>query len=179
MPNEQNRIGLTTGAAGTRFDSTQSHLDRPASGDLMIYLQVFADGVKSARVAIEPYFRVSGGAVWTRPEERLLLQVRENSWELGQILWRGMRFVGCCRLIFGVPRDIEGVSSEFDDLMIERRTLYAEDRALATYDPAYDSWRSVSSEVRCHAFRIESADIVRADLSRAREYAAGFPTGAP
>jgi hypothetical protein len=149
-----------------------------ASDVTMIHLSVFAGGVKSVRVASEPYFRVTGGAIWTRPEERLLLQIRDASWEFGHILWKGMRFIGRCRLIFGVPRDVEGVSTEFDGLMVENKTLYTKDLPLATYDAAYDTWWSLTSEVRCHAFRIESAEIVQAQIGGTREFASGFPSRA-
>jgi hypothetical protein len=144
----------------------------------VIQLNVFATGVPAVRVAWEPYFRVSGGAVWTRPEERLLLQARGSSWEFGNILWNGIRFIGRCRLIFGVPRDVEGVSTELDGLTIERLTLHSRSQALASYDPSYDSWWSLTSEVRCNAFRIESADLVQTEVSGTREFSAGFPTRA-
>jgi hypothetical protein len=144
----------------------------------MIHLNVFAAGVKPLRVASEPYFRVSGGAIWTRPEEPVLLQVRGASWEYGSILWKGMRFVGRCRLIFGVPRDVDGVSTEFHGLLVAKRTLYTNGLALATYDPAYDAWRSLASGVRCHAFRVESAEIIQPEISRKREFASGFPSRA-
>jgi hypothetical protein len=142
----------------------------------MIHLSVFASGVTAVRVASEPYFRVTGGTIWTRPEGQLLLQIRGTSWEFGHILWKGMHFAGRCRLTFGVQRDVDGVSTEFDDLMIVKRTLYTNGQAVARYDGAYDSWWSLSSEVRCHAFRIESAEIVRPEISRKRQFASGFPS---
>jgi hypothetical protein len=144
----------------------------------MIHLSVFAGGVKAVQVASEPYFRVTGGAIWTRPEEPVLLQVRGASWEYGNILWKGMRFVGRCRLIFGVPRGVEGVSTEFHGLTVAKRTLYTNGFALATYDAAFDAWWSLTSGVRCHAFRIESAEIVQPEISRKREFASGFPSRA-
>jgi hypothetical protein len=144
----------------------------------MIHLSVFAGGVKAVRVASEPYFRVTGGAIWTRPEERLVLQLRDTSWEFGHILWKGIRFSGRCRLIFGVPRDVQGVSTEFDGLMVEKKTLYTKGLGLARYDAAYDSWWSLTSKVRCHAFRIESAEIVQAEIGGKREYPQGFPSRA-
>jgi hypothetical protein len=157
---------------------TGASLDGRASDVTMIHLSVFAGGVKTIRIASEPYFRVTGGAIWTRPEERLVLQIREASWEFGQILWKGMRFIGRCRLIFGVQRDVEGVSTEFDGLTVERKTLYTKGIALATYDAAYDSWWSLTSEVRCHAFRIESAELAQTEILGTREFASGFPSRA-
>jgi hypothetical protein len=87
-----------------------------------------------------------------------------------------MRFTGPCRLIFGVPRAIEGVSTQFNGLTIERHTLYSNNVALATYDPTYDAWWSRSSEMRCHAFRIESVDVAHPTIGDTREYRAGFPS---
>jgi hypothetical protein len=144
----------------------------------MIQLSVFASGIKTVSVASEPYFRISGGTIWTRPEARFVLQIRESSWEFGRILWKGMRFTGPCRLIFGVPRDIDGVSTPFNGLTIERQTLYSKNVALATYDPAYDAWWSRSSGVRCHAFRIESAEVAHPSTDATCEFGAGFPSRA-
>jgi hypothetical protein len=141
----------------------------------MIQLSVFANGIKTVRVTSEPYFRISGGTIWTRPEARFVLKIRGSSWEFGRILWKGVRFVGPCRLIFGVPRAVDAVSTQFNGLTIERQTLYSKNVALATYDAAFDAWWSRSSEVRCHAFRIESAEVAHPTTEHTREFGAGFP----
>lgn len=128
----------------------------------MIRLSVFAPGTHAVEMISAPYFRVCGGAVWTRPGESALLLYQQPRWQYCGVLWSGMHFEGRCRLVFGVPRDLEGMSATFQSLSIEERVLSSGGVPLATYEPGDECWHGLAANVWCASFRIES-EILHAD----------------
>ena len=121
-----------------------------------------------------PFFRITGGNVWTSPGDGRIVRFTGQGWEFGGQLWDGMRFEGPSQLIMGLPKEPTAVSEVLKSVSIVRDVLAANGIPFAVYDPARDMWRAVIAETWWHAFRIES---VRDGKSAADP--TGDPTGGP
>jgi hypothetical protein len=110
-----------------------------------------------------PYFRLTGGVVWTTPEMGPLASFVDDSWIHQATRWQGMRFEGTCRLIFGLPRDPTGVSEDLQSLSIVGRVLSANGIPFAVYHPEMETWRGAASDIWWSALRIESVDLRKSE----------------
>ncbi len=127
----------------------------------MIRLTVMGSEGGAAHVATSSFFRVKGGAVWTRPGSDPLIRYVDGGWHYLNIRWAGMRFEGSCRLVLGFAREPERISGELPDFSIHDRILSTAGIPFAVYAPSQDMWHGAVPEIWWHAFRIESA-ILRA-----------------
>ncbi len=128
----------------------------------LIELTLVGDHGQAMRVTASPYFRITGGAIWIGPSaegERPLARYVAKHWEHEGVLWRGLRFEGKCRLVFGVPSEPTGVSEEIAALSIHGDTLSANGIPFAVYAFAQDMWGGARANTWWHAFRVESASI--------------------
>lgn len=125
----------------------------------MIRLTVMGNEGGAAVVANSPYFRIYGGAVWTRPGDEPLIRYVAGGWHYVGIRWAGMRFEGNSRLVLGFPREPERVSGELPDFSIHDCILSTAGIPVAVYVPLQEVWRSAVTEVCWPAFRIEAAEL--------------------
>jgi hypothetical protein len=126
----------------------------------MIRLTVIGDEGRAAVVATAPHFRITGGSVWIGPSvdgSMPLVRYVSGRWQYADVLWRGIRFEGKCRLLFGLPRDPAGVSDELGGLSIYDNILSASGIPFAIYEVERDTWRGVTVNAWWHAFRVQSA----------------------
>jgi hypothetical protein len=114
-----------------------------------------------------PYFRITGGVVWTTPELGPIARFDDEGWKHQGTRWAGMRFEGTCRLVFGLPRDPIGVSEQLQSLSISGRVLSANGIPFSVYEPTMETWRGAVSEIWWSAFRIESADLRKTESNPA------------
>jgi hypothetical protein len=127
----------------------------------MIKLTVMGHEGGAAVVATSPYFRITGGTVWTRPGEEPLVRYTDGGWQHLGVRWAGMRFEGPSRLVLGLPREPAAVSDEVRAFSIYDCVLSASGIPFAMYVPQQEMWRGVAPETWWHAFRIESAGMRR------------------
>ncbi|MGH8218284.1 MAG: hypothetical protein ACREUT_06930 [Steroidobacteraceae bacterium] len=113
----------------------------------------------AAVVAQSPYFRIYGGAVWTRPGNDPLIRYVGGGWQYVGIRWAGMRFEGGCRLVLGFPREPVRVSGELPDFSIHDCILSTAGIPIAVFVPGQDTWRGAVPESWWPAFRIESSEM--------------------
>jgi hypothetical protein len=106
-----------------------------------------------------PYFRITGGAVWTRPGNDPLLRYVGPTWHYDGAHWSGMRFDGKCRLVFGLPRDPAGISDLLSVVTIYACALSTNGVPYAVYEPNREMWRGAASEVWWPSFRIETLSL--------------------
>lgn len=128
----------------------------------MIRLIAISDQGESAIVASAPYFRITGGAVWTgpgQPGETPLVRLVGGQWQYASGLWAGLRFEGQCRLVFGLPREPLAVSEVLQGLSICNGTLTANGIPFAEYNEEFEMWKGAIANSWWHAFRIESAGL--------------------
>ncbi len=122
----------------------------------MIELTLIDDrgGVRVARTA--PFFRITGGNVWTSPGDGRIVRFSPRGWEFEGQAWEGMRFEGPSKLVMGLPKEPTSLSEVLQSVSITREVLSANGIPFAAYDPERDMWRSAIAEIWWHAFRIES-----------------------
>jgi len=125
----------------------------------MIRLTLISERHKGWLAKTSPYFRITGGVVWTQPELGPIASFVEDRWKHRNSLWSGMRFEGKCRLVFGLPRDPSGVSEHLQSLAISGRVLFANGIPIAVYDPAREMWCGAISDSWWPAFRVESVSL--------------------
>jgi hypothetical protein len=130
----------------------------------VIRLTVMGNEGGAAVVSTSPYFRIHGGAVWTRPGDEPLVRYIDGGWQCLDVRWAGMRFEGNCRLVLGFPREPERVSGELPDFSIHDCILSTAGIPIAMYVPSQDMWRGAAPETWWHAFRIESAALRTAQV---------------
>ena len=123
----------------------------------MIRLSVMGNEGGVAVAANTAYYRIYGGAVWTRPGHEPLVRYVEGGWQHLGVRWAGMRFEGNCRLVLGLPREPERMSGELPDFSIHDCILSTAGIPFAVFVPEQDMWRGAVPETWWHAFRIESA----------------------
>ena len=111
-------------------------------------------GVRVARIA--PFFRITGGNVWTSPGDGRIVRLTANGWEFEEQVWEGMRFEGPSKLVMGLPKEPTSLSEVLRSVSITREVLSANGIPFAAYDASRDMWRSAIAEIWWHAFRIES-----------------------
>ena len=109
--------------------------------------------------ATSPYFRVTEGVVWVRPDDGPIATYEEHGWRHNGVLWPGMRFEGQCRLILGLPRDPTSISEVLQSVSIACRVLRTNGIPVAVYDDTTRAWRGVTAGSWWPAFRIELADL--------------------
>ncbi len=129
----------------------------------MIRLTVLGNEGGAAVVATSSYFRITGGAVWTRPGDDPLIRYVDPGWQYLGVRWAGMRFEGRCRLVLGLPREPERISEQVHDFSIHDCIISTAGIPFALYVPSQEMWRGVVPETWWHAFRIESAGL-RAEM---------------
>jgi hypothetical protein len=110
--------------------------------------------VRVARSA--PFFRITGGTVWTSPGDGRIVRLTSGGWEFDGQFWEGMRFEGPSKLVMGLPREPTSLSEVLQSVSITREVLSANGIPFAAYDAQRDMWRSAIAEIWWHAFRIES-----------------------
>jgi hypothetical protein len=110
--------------------------------------------VRVARTA--PYFRITGGTVWTSPGDGRIVRFSSSGWEFERQVWDGMRFEGPSKLVMGLPKEPTSSSEVLQSVSITREVLTANGIPFAAYDADRDMWRSAIAEIWWHAFRIES-----------------------
>lgn len=125
----------------------------------MIRLTVMDKEAGAAVVASSSYFRINGGAVWTRPGGEPIVRYIDGTWLYAGARWAGMRFEGLCRLVIGLPREPQRVSDALRGFSIHDCILSTGGIPFAVYIPLQDMWRGVIPETWWHAFRIESAEL--------------------
>ena len=125
----------------------------------MIRLTFIAEGSSTSLEEPSPFYRITAGGVWTRPEAGPIATFVEDGWKCQNRLWLGMRFEGPCRLILGLPRDPVGVSEALLSVSMAGRVLAANGLPIAIYDPTRELWHGVIAGISWPAFRIESADL--------------------
>jgi hypothetical protein len=125
----------------------------------MIRLTLIGAEGRAAPAMTGAYFRITGGAVWTRPGDEPLVRYCQPSWRYADAQWLGMRFEGRCRIVFGLPRDPAGVSGLLDAVSIYGCTLSANGVPFAVFEPDRDMWRGAAKDSWWHAFRLESAGL--------------------
>lgn len=130
----------------------------------MIRLTVMGNEGGAAVVAHSSYFRIYGGAVWTRPGDEPLIRYVDGGWQYVGIRWAGMRFEGKCRLILGFPREPVRVSGELPDFSIHDCILSTAGIPIAVFAPPRDMWRGAVAETWWPAFRIESSEMRAEDV---------------
>jgi hypothetical protein len=129
----------------------------------MIRLIVLGSEGGAAAVTTSSYFRINGGAVWTRPGAEALVHYVDGAWQHLGVRWAGMRFEGRCRLVIGLPREPSRVSDELHGFSVHDCMLSTAGIPFAVYVPQQDMWRGAVPETWWHAFRIESAGL-RSDI---------------
>ena len=127
----------------------------------MIRLTLIGEEGRAAPAITRAYFRITGGAVWTRPGDEPLVRYFRPSWRYAEAQWLGMRFEGRCRIVFGLPRDPAGVSGLLDAVSIYGCTLSANGVPFAVLEPDRDMWRGVAQDSWWHSYRLESAGLRR------------------
>jgi hypothetical protein len=125
----------------------------------MIRLTLVGDRTPSRSEECAPYYRVTGGVVWTHPDRGPVATFVDNSWKRQEINWRGLRFEGPCRLILGLPRAPISVSEQLQSVSIIGAVLSANGLPIAVYDPTWDCWQGASEGTAWPAFRIETAGL--------------------
>ncbi len=125
----------------------------------MIRLTFIGEGVDTSVNESSPYYRVTGGVVWTRPEAGPIATLVESGWKHRDCVWSGMRFEGPCRLILGLPRDPIGVSEPLKSVSVAGHVLSVNGLPVAVYNPAREHWYGVIAGTSWPAFRIESAHL--------------------
>jgi hypothetical protein len=110
--------------------------------------------VRVARTA--PFFRITGGNVWTSPGDGRIVRFTPSGWEFEGQVWEGMRFEGPSRLIMGLHKEPTSLSEVLQSVSITREVLSANGIPFAAYDPDRDMWRSAVAQIWWHAFRLES-----------------------
>lgn len=127
----------------------------------MIRLIVINEQGHAAVVASAPYFRITGGAVWTgpgHPGETPLVRLISGRWHFASSQWVGLRFEGTCRLVFGLPREPSAVSDVLQGISICDSTLSASGIPFALYDEEREMWKGVTTNTWWHAFRVEGVE---------------------
>jgi hypothetical protein len=125
----------------------------------MIRLTLIGKRSQTPAVVESPYFRITGGAVWTRPGNDPLLRYAGPTWHYDGAHWSGMRFDGKCRLVFGLPRDPAGVSELLSVVTIHACALSTNGIPFAVYEPSREMWRGATGGVWWHSFRLESLSL--------------------
>jgi hypothetical protein len=125
----------------------------------MIRLTLFGERSRTPAVVESPYFRITGGTVWTRPGNDPLLRYTGPTWHYDGSHWSGMRFDGKCRLVFGLPRDPAGISDLLSVVTIHCCALSTNGVPFAVYEPDREMWRGATGEVWWQSFRLESLSL--------------------
>jgi hypothetical protein len=125
----------------------------------MIRLTMVGLSASSLVTATSPYFRVTGGVVWVRPEDGPIATYEQHGWRHRGVLWPGMRVEGQCRLILGLPRDPTSISEVLQSVSIASRVLIANGIPFAVYNDTTQTWQGVTAGSWWPAFRIEVADL--------------------
>jgi len=125
----------------------------------MIRLTFVGDSTPSRSEEWAPYYRVTGGVVWTQPDRGPVASFLDNSWKSQEIIWGGLRFEGPCRLILGLPRAPISVSEQLESVSIMGAVLSANGLPIAVYDPTWERWQGASIGSAWPAFRIETAGL--------------------
>jgi hypothetical protein len=125
----------------------------------MIRLTMVGPQASAIVAATSPYFRVTGGVVWVRPDDGPIAAYEEQCWRHNGVFWPGMRFEGQCRLILGLPRDPTSISEVLQSISIGGRVLRANAIPIAVYDDKTQTWRGATAGSWWPAFRIEIADL--------------------
>ena len=133
----------------------------------MIRLTLIGEQGRDAPRITWAYFRITGGAVWTRPGEGPVVEYCGPVWRHLGVRWSGMRFEGKCRIVFGVLRDPVGASDLLDSVSIFDCTLCANGVPFAVYEPHREMWRGAAAETWWHSFRLESAELRSSNLQSA------------
>ena len=144
-------------------------------------------GGSAAVAARSPYFRITGGVVWTRPHEGPIATRAEDGWRHKEVPWPGMRFEGHCRFVFGLPRDPTRISEPLQSVSIFNHVLSANGIPVAVYDDAREIWHGVTADSWWPAFRIEIAELrnlrpkptLRGDVIHSSERADNPSSGLP
>jgi hypothetical protein len=131
----------------------------PLSRTTMIRLTFLGDRTPARSEEWAPYYRVTGGVIWTQPDRGPLATFSDNSWKSQEILWSGLRFEGPCRLILGLPRAPISVSEQLQSVAISGSVLSANGLPIAVYDPTWERWQGASAGSTWPAFRIETAGL--------------------
>ena len=131
-------------------------LARERQGECVIQLTLVDDGSRAWVARTAPFFRITGGNVWTSPGDGRIVRFTGQGWEFAGQVWDGMRFEGPSQLIMGLPKQPTAVSEVLKSVSIVRDVLSANGIPFAVYDPVRDMWRAVIAETWWHAFRIES-----------------------
>jgi hypothetical protein len=126
---------------------------------MMIRLTMVGPQANATVAATCPYFRVTEGVVWVRPDDGPIATYEEHGWRHNGRLWPGMRFEGQCRLILGLPRDPTSISEVLQSVSIAGRVLRANGIPVAVYDGLTQTWQGVTAGSFWPAFRIELADL--------------------
>ena len=115
------------------------------------------DSRGSVRVARSaPFFRITGGSVWTSLGDGRIVRFSGNGWEFEGQQWEGMRFEGPSKLVMGLPKEPTSLSEVLQSVSITREVLSANGIPFAAYDASRDMWRSAIADIWWHAFRLES-----------------------
>lgn len=125
----------------------------------MIRLTMVGLPASATVAAASPYFRVTEGVVWVRPDDGPIATYEEHGWRHNGLLWPGMRFEGQCRLVLGLPRDPTSISEVLQSVSIAGRVLRANGIPVAVYDGMTQTWQGVTAGSWWPAFRIELADL--------------------
>jgi hypothetical protein len=126
---------------------------------MMIRLTMVGPRANATVAAISPYFRVTEGVVWVRPDDGPIATYEEHGWRHDGRLWPGMRFEGQCRLILGLPRDPTSISEVLQSVSIAGCVLRTNGIPVAVYDGTTQTWQGVTAGSWWPAFRIELADL--------------------
>jgi len=106
------------------------------------------------------YFRIAGGAIWTRTEhdfEPILFD--GNGWLYRGKRFRGLGIEGGCRIVFGISTAPYEVSEILESVSLVGPMFCVNGTPFAIYDPITETWQDVAKAATWQAFRIESATL--------------------
>jgi hypothetical protein len=127
----------------------------------MLRLTVIDSQGGSELITTDMYFRITGGAVWTRPGFDAFPPIRfsENAWIHDGTRFAGIRIEGKCRLVFGISMDPVAGSEVLESISLSGATLCGSGVPFAIYDPDRDVWRGADKDLWWHSLRVESAGL--------------------
>jgi hypothetical protein len=117
-------------------------------------------GIETAVVTSGMYFRITAGTISRSADSEALAMYEAGRWKVGPWLFRGARFEGRCRLLFGIPRAPDSASEFFDSLTLDGRVMLANDVPYAAHDSERGLWYGIARPSSWVALRIVSADMV-------------------
>jgi hypothetical protein len=106
----------------------------------MIRLSFYNEASEAAATFEAADFRISGGVIWTRLEERLIANYVNGGWKHRGRYYPSLSFEGRCRLLLRPPRGPSPISEPIGLFSIIGTTLRANGVAFAQYAEEQDRW---------------------------------------